>query len=81
MDLVVTDLRKPILSGFDVYDWLERHRPDLFARLVIATADGVSQRGREFLRRISRPVLEKPFELRALAELMDKVRRRTSTSP
>jgi signal transduction histidine kinase len=69
-DLVVTDLRMPVMSGFEVHDWLAKHRPDLFERLVIATGDVASQPVREFLGRISRPVLEKPFELSALAALM-----------
>ena len=36
---LVTDLRMPVMSGFEVHDWLESNRPDLFARLVIATGD------------------------------------------
>ena len=71
-DLVVTDLRMPVKSGFEVHDWLETHRPDLFARLVVATGDVASQPVRDFLGRISRPVLEKPFELTALGELMER---------
>ena len=69
-NLVVTDLRMPVMSGFEVHDWLATHRPDLFERLVIATGDVASQPVREFLGRVSRPVLEKPFELSALAALM-----------
>ena len=72
---MITDLRMPVLSGFEVHDWLAAHRPDLFARLVIATGDVASQPVREFLDRTPRPVLEKPFELSALAELVGRVRR------
>jgi DNA-binding response OmpR family regulator len=73
-DLVITDLRMPVLSGFEVHDWLAEHRPDLFGRLVIATGEVASQPVREFLNRTSRPVLGKPFELSALSELVARVR-------
>jgi signal transduction histidine kinase len=71
-DLIVTDLRMPGMSGFEVHDWLEAQRPDLFTRLVVATGDVASPPVRQFLERITRPVLEKPFELTALGELMER---------
>jgi hypothetical protein len=52
---------------------LAEHRPELFERLIIATGDVASPSIREFIRRTSRPVLEKPFELGALAALMQRV--------
>ena len=71
--LVITDLRMPGRTGVEVHDWMAEHRPDLFERLIIATGDVASPSIREFIRRTSRPVLEKPFELAALAALVQRV--------
>jgi signal transduction histidine kinase len=71
--LVITDLRMPGRTGMEVHDWLAEHRPDLFERLIIATGDVASPPVRDFLRRTTRPVLEKPFELGALAAVVERV--------
>ena len=71
--VVITDLRMPGRTGIEVHDWLAEHRPELFERLIIITGDVASPSVREFIRRTTRPVLEKPFELRALAALVQGV--------
>ena len=71
--LVMSDLRMPGRSGFDVHDWLAQRRPALFARLIIATGDVASPMAREFIQRTPRPVLEKPFELSALTAMVKRV--------
>jgi DNA-binding NtrC family response regulator len=71
--LVITDLRMPGRTGVEVHDWLAVHRPELFQRLIIATGDVASPSIREFIRRTTRPVLEKPFELGALAALVERI--------
>jgi DNA-binding NtrC family response regulator len=71
--VVITDLRMPGRTGVEVHDWLAEHRPELFERLIVATGDVASPSIREFIRRTTRPVLEKPFELGALAALVQRV--------
>jgi CheY-like chemotaxis protein len=71
--LVISDLRMPGRNGLEVHDWLAEHRPELFARLIIATGDVASPTIREFIQRTPRPVLEKPFELSTLAAMVKKV--------
>jgi CheY-like chemotaxis protein len=74
-DLIICDLRMPGLGGAELYDWLRVNRPDLIARLIVATGDAVSQEAAEFVQRTACPVLQKPFEL---SELRSLVRRLTS---
>jgi DNA-binding NtrC family response regulator len=73
--VVVTDLRMPHCSGVELHDWLAEHRPDLFARLIITTGDLASPAWSTFVARTTRPLIEKPFELAALAQLIEAVAR------
>jgi DNA-binding NtrC family response regulator len=72
---VVSDLRMPHCSGVELHDWLAEHRPDLFARLIITTGDLGSPAWRSFVARTPRPLIEKPFELAVLAQLIEAVAR------
>jgi len=73
--VVVSDLRMPHCSGVELHDWLARHRPDLFARLIITTGDLASPAWSEFVARTSRPLIEKPFDLAVLGQLIEAVAR------
>jgi DNA-binding NtrC family response regulator len=73
--VVVSDLRMPHCSGVELHDWLAQHRPDLFARLILTTGDLASPSLTEFVTRTPRPLIEKPFELAVLAQLIEAVAR------
>lgn len=68
--LIVCDLRMPGLSGIDLYDELARHRPELLGRIVFSTGDVASTEARAFIDRVDAPVLQKPFELATLDDLI-----------
>jgi FixJ family two-component response regulator len=70
---VVTDLRMPGLSGIELCDRLGRLHPELARRLVVITGDTASPAVAEFLAGGGRPFLQKPFDMRDLAELLDRV--------
>ena len=72
-DVVISDLRMPHYSGDQLHDWLARHRPDLFARLILTTGDLASPALGDFITRTPRPIIEKPFELAVLARLVENV--------
>jgi DNA-binding NtrC family response regulator len=73
--VVVSDLRMPHCSGVELHDWLAAHRPDLFARLIITTGDLASPGWRDFVARTPRPLIEKPFDLAVLGQLIEAVAR------
>jgi two-component system response regulator AtoC len=54
-------------SGFELIDWINEHLPELAPRVVFVTGHSNPQAGAAKLRRsIDRPLLPKPFEMRAL---------------
>ena len=72
-DAVVTDLRMPGMSGIELCEELGRKHPDLLERTVIITGDTASPTVVEFLARTDRPYLQKPFDMRALVDVIDRV--------
>jgi DNA-binding NtrC family response regulator len=73
--VVISDLRMPHCSGVELHDWLAEHRPDIFARLIITTGDLASPTWSDFVSRTPRPLIEKPFELAVLGQLIEAVAR------
>jgi two-component system, cell cycle sensor histidine kinase and response regulator CckA len=79
-DLVICDLRMPSLSGPDLYDWLCSSAPNVLGRMLFRTGDVSETEAAAFLERSASPVLEKPFELPALAELVERICMRASAA-
>jgi len=71
--VVLSDLRMPHYSGDQLHDWLAERRPDLFARLILMTGDLAAPVLSDFLARTPRPVIEKPYELAVLFQLIEAV--------
>ncbi len=76
---IVCDLKMPGMTGIELYRHLEAHRPALIDKLIFATGDVASQDVALFLESVTCPVLEKPFSLSSLAELLES--RRGSAPP
>ena len=60
-DLVLTDIKMPGMSGIEFYERLERESPELTDRVVFTTGDVLGGGTADFLRRVRKPLLEKPF--------------------
>ncbi len=67
-DLIRCDLMMPELTGMDLYEQVSALAPDQAERMVFLTGGAFTARARAFL--AHRPVLEKPFDLRALEALV-----------
>jgi CheY-like chemotaxis protein len=71
-DLVVCDLLMPDVTGMEVYEAVQREAPELAGRFVFITGGAFTGRARAFLDTVDRPVLEKPFDVAALRELLEE---------
>jgi DNA-binding NtrC family response regulator len=61
---VISDVRTPgAISGADVQEWLQRHRPGLAARFVFITGDTASPETASLVAHAKTPCIEKPFRL------------------
>ncbi len=65
-DVIICDLRMPHLSGRDMYSKLARQDPRVAERIIFATGDTVRGDTLQFLERLGRPYLHKPFTLAEL---------------
>src|SRR5262249_53567002 len=69
-DVILCDLMMPDETGMDLYAAVVRDRPALGERFVFMTAGVFSRQAREFLERVPNERVDKPFELKALRELV-----------
>jgi len=67
-DLVISDIRMPGFSGIQLYEWLEKNKPEITKRILFTTGDAFDPETRAFLETHALPHLGKPFDLRKLKE-------------
>jgi PAS domain S-box-containing protein len=70
IDAIVCDVMMPDLSGVDLHDRLARRKPELARRMVFMTGGAFTRQATEFIERTTLPVLDKPFDPRALRALL-----------
>jgi two-component system, NtrC family, sensor kinase len=71
-DLVISDIKMPVMSGPELFRQLDAAGNPLARRLIFITGDTIASETRGFLQSIENEVLPKPFRLR---EVREKVRR------
>jgi CheY-like chemotaxis protein len=72
-DLVLSDLRMPVMDGPALWREVVQRHPGLARRMIFVTGDTLSAGAREFLKETGCACIEKPF---SQAELVSKVRER-----
>jgi CheY-like chemotaxis protein len=72
-DLVFCDLRMPEMDGQQLYEEVQRDYPQVLKRIVFVTAQANSSDYGPFLRATGIPVIEKPFTLSQLRQMVGKM--------
>ena len=72
-DLIVSDLRMPVLDGRGLYRALEANHPQMLRRILFVTGSALDPGNEEFLARTRVPWLAKPFSITELHRLTQKV--------
>lgn len=71
-DLIISDIKMPVMGGADLYKHLRDAGNSLAGRIVFITGDTVAPDTRRFLQGVENAVLSKPFRLRDVREAVNK---------
>jgi signal transduction histidine kinase/CheY-like chemotaxis protein len=75
-DLIITDIKMPVMGGPDLYRRLSEAGNPLARRIVFITGDTVAPDTRRFLQGVDNAVLAKPFRLRDVRDAVNAALRR-----
>jgi PAS domain S-box-containing protein len=71
---IISDLRMPGCSGMELHDHVAAVAPELLDRIIFSTGDVASRDASEFVKRTNCIVMQKPFELKALEQAINRMR-------
>jgi CheY-like chemotaxis protein len=69
-DVIFCDLMMPGMTGMDLHEELLRVAPDQAERMVFVTGGAVTTRARDFVATVPNEVLDKPFDVKRLREIV-----------
>jgi CheY-like chemotaxis protein len=72
-DLMLLDIKMPVISGIELYRQLEAKDPSLAQRVIFITGDVMEVITREFLDRTGAPHIAKPFNIGQLKKSIDSM--------
>ncbi|MFC1984914.1 response regulator [Chloroflexota bacterium] len=68
--LFLFDIRMPVMTGKDLYQWLEEKHLQLIGRVIFSTGSVISGDTQIFMKQTGRPYLPKPFTAAELISIV-----------
>jgi two-component system NtrC family sensor kinase len=73
-DLVISDVRMPgKIDGIQLYEWIQRNRPELRHRFIFISGDMISMNAGEFFLKSTAKRIQKPFDWDEYSGLVQEV--------
>ena len=72
-EFYIFDIKTPIMNGIQVFEYLEKEYPKLANRVIFTTGDSLGSTTKDFLDRVNRPFLSKPYTPSQLVALISEV--------
>ena len=73
--LFLFDIRMPVMTGKDLYQWLEEKHPLLTSKVIFSTGSVISGDTQLFMEQTGRPRLPKPFTPDELKSIVREILR------
>ena len=73
LDAIVSDLKMPDTSGFELLEWLATHLPGLLERTIVISGDVQSQAVTKVVKRFRCAIFEKPLDLDAVVAKIESL--------
>lgn len=80
-DVILLDVRLPGVSGRALWKMMELNRPELCSRVIMVTADILSESTAELIETSGRPYLLKPFSTEQLSAAIEDILRSRREKP
>lgn len=72
-EFLIFDIKTPIMNGIQVFEYLENEYPELANKVIFTTGDSLSVITKNFLEKVNRPLLNKPYTPNELVMLINEV--------
>jgi DNA-binding response OmpR family regulator len=76
-DVLLIDVRTPVMNGKELYQWINKRHPELANRVIFTTGELLGSATEKFIEQSGRPFMPKPFTPDILKATVKEVIRRT----